>query len=87
MQSFPTLGPKHRVSINGGGEPVWSRDGSKLFFREGNKMFSVQVEYEPTFAASTPEVLFSGEYDAAPVGHQHYDISLDGKRFLMIKHG
>ena len=28
------------------------------------------------------------EYDAAPLtGHQHYDISLDGERFLMIKHG
>ena len=33
-------------------------------------------------------VLFTGKYDAAPLtGHQHYDISLDGKRFLMIKHG
>ncbi len=87
VQSFPGLGPKHRISNNGGGEPVWSRDGSRLFFREGNQMLSAQVEYEPSFRASTPVVLFSGEYDAAPLGHQHYDISLDGKKFLMIKHG
>ena len=33
-------------------------------------------------------MLFTGEYDAAPLtGHQHYDISRDGKQFLMIKHG
>ena len=32
--------------------------------------------------------LMSAEkYDAAPIGHQHYDVSLDGKKFLMIKHG
>ena len=87
VQSFPDLGPKHKVSINGGGEPVWSKDGSRLFFRESGNMFSVKVSYEPSFAVGAPEVLFSGDYDAAPIGHQHYDISHDGQRFLMIKHG
>ena len=33
-------------------------------------------------------MLFTGDYDAAPVsGHQHYDVSSDGERFLMIHHG
>ncbi len=87
VQSYPALGPKHRVSINGGGEPVWSRDGTKLFFRKGNEMLFVLVAYEPEFLTSTPSTLFTAEYDSAPVGHQHYDVSLDGNQFLMIKHG
>ena len=87
VQSFPDLGPKHKVSIDGGGEPVWSRDGRKLFFRKRNRMLSVDVEYEPALRFGQPRVLFMGNYDAAAVGHQHYDISLDGKKFLMIKHG
>ncbi len=88
VQSFPDLGPKHRISIAGGGEPVWSPDGRQLFFRERDRMLVVDVDYAPAFSAGRPRVLFTGKYDAAPLtGHQHYDISLDGKRFLMIKHG
>ena len=87
VQPFPSFGPKHRISINGGGEPVWARDGKRLYFREGRQMFSVDVKYEPTFTTSDPKVLFSGDYDSAPIGHQHYDISPDGTQFLMIRHG
>ena len=87
VQSFPELGPRHQISIGGGGEPVWSPDGRELFFRERDQMFVVEINHDP-FRAGQPRVLFTGEYDAAPVsGHQHYDISRDGKKFLMIKHG
>ncbi|MEE8538078.1 MAG: hypothetical protein V3S71_08710, partial [Acidobacteriota bacterium] len=69
------------------GEPVWSPDGRELFFRERDQMFVVDVIYEP-FGVGRPRVLFTGEFDAAPLtGHQHYDISHDGKKFLMIRHG
>ena len=38
--------------------------------------------------SSVPRVLFTGKYDAAAAsGHQHYDISHDGRKFLMIRHG
>ena len=87
VQSFPDLGPKHQISIDGGGEPVWSPDGRHLYFREGDGMLATEITYGP-FAAGRPRLLFAGEYDAAFLtGHQHYDISRDGQRFLMIKHG
>jgi hypothetical protein len=50
-------------------------------------MLVVDVDYEPAFHASRPRVLFTGDHDAAASGHQHYDISLDGEKFLMIRHG
>jgi serine/threonine-protein kinase len=88
VQSFPDLGPKHKISIDGGGEPRWSHDGRRLFFRERDQMLVVDVSYEPSFGAGRPRVLFTGNYDAAPLsGHQHYDISNDGEQFLMIRHG
>jgi Tol biopolymer transport system component len=87
VQSFPELGPKHQISVEGGGEPLWSPDGRELFFRERDEMLVVDLDYEP-FRAGRPRVLFTGVYDAAPLtGHQHYDISGDGKKFLMIHHG
>jgi hypothetical protein len=50
-------------------------------------MLMVDVSYGSTISFGRPQVLFEGEYDAATVGHQHYDISHDGMRFLMVKHG
>ncbi len=87
VQSFPGLGAKHQISSDGGGEPLWSPDGRNLYFRERGQMLVVDVTYEPAFHTSRPRVLFVSDHDAALSGHQHYSISRDGKRFLMITHG
>ncbi|MEE8367804.1 MAG: hypothetical protein V3S30_05760, partial [Thermoanaerobaculia bacterium] len=50
-------------------------------------MFRVGLTFEPSFSASQPEFLFTGQYDSAAVGHQHFDVAYDRERFLMIKHG
>jgi len=78
---------KWSVSEEGGGQPVWSPDGTELFYRNGDKMMAVSVQTEPTFRRGRPEVLFEGAYVSSRYisGHPYYDISLDGQRFLMIK--
>lgn len=45
-------------------------------------MMVVSIETEPTFSYEKPKVLFSGSYVRA---QRNFDISPDGKRFLMIK--
>ena len=40
VQSFPALDHKWRISLGGGEEPRWSRDGRQLFFRHGDKMMA-----------------------------------------------
>jgi Tol biopolymer transport system component len=87
VQSYPEMGAVHKVSIDGGREPVWSRDGRRLFYRQDNQMLVVNVTYGPAISFGRPQVLFEGAYDAAEVGHQHYDIAHDDRRFLMVKHG
>jgi hypothetical protein len=87
VQPYPDLGATHKVSIDGGREPVWSHDGLQLFYRNGDRMLRVRVTYGSTISFGQPEVLFEGVYDAAEVGHQHYDLSLDSSRFLMVQHG
>ena len=73
----------------GGAEPVWSPDGSELFYRSGDKLMVVSVQTEPTFSPGRPRVLFEGSYLSTQIspGLQYYDISPDGQRFLMIKEG
>ena len=84
VRSFPEVNEgKWQVSTNGGSEPKWSPDGRELFYRSGDAMMKVDVEVMPAFRAGLPKELFRGTY-YSNVG-QHWDLSSDGKRFLMIK--
>jgi dipeptidyl aminopeptidase/acylaminoacyl peptidase len=86
VRPYPGPGGKVTVSTDGGGEPVWSRDGRELFYRRGITMFSVPVETRPTFKAGTPRKLFEVRFNpAGQSGHPHFDVSLDGQRFLMVR--
>ncbi len=88
VQPFPGLVGKWQVSTDGGNSPRWSRNGRELFYRDDQKMMAVDIETTEGFRAGTPKVLFEGQYLGGPLGMQPavgYDVSLDGKRFLMIK--
>ncbi|MBN2320154.1 MAG: protein kinase, partial [Acidobacteria bacterium] len=72
-----------QISTSGGCDPLWSRDGRELFFRTGDSIIAVDVQTtEPTFKAGKPKPLFRGANNV--MGHQ-WDLSPDGKRFLMLK--
>ena len=88
VSPYPKADVKWLVSEEeGGGQPVWSPDGTELFYRIGDKMMVVSVQTDPTFRAGRSEVLFEGRYVSTRFvpGQQYYDISPDGQRFLMIK--
>ena len=57
---YPGPGGRQLVSIEGGDQPVWSRDGRELFFRNGDRLMVVDVEAGSTFSVGTPHVLFEG---------------------------
>ncbi len=90
VRPFPNVDDgKWLISTQGGEFPIWSPHGRELYYDDyPDQMMVVTIETEPTFAAGNPEVLFRSEYvlashsgpDPSP-----YDISPDGKRFLMIK--
>ena len=65
--------------------PIWSSDGSELFFRRGGKVLAVKVGYENGLNFSVPEELFDGPYTLDLMGHQRYDVSPDGQSFLMVE--
>ena len=73
------------VSIDGGGEPVWSRNGRELFFRQGDAVFSATITTEPELTVSTPAVLFEMPFDRSSFnGTAYYDVSHDGQQFLVV---
>jgi Tol biopolymer transport system component len=79
VQPYPGPAGKVTVSRGGGMFPVWSTDGGELFYRQGEKLYSVKIETGPELSASPPRVLFEGRYLTS------YDVAPDNKRFLMVR--
>jgi len=48
-------------------------------------MMAVPVETRATFSVSTPKQLFEGSFIKDHRNDVNYDVSPDGKRFLMVK--
>jgi len=76
---------RRRVSLNGGGEPVWHPGGAELFYREGDRMMSVSFDAEDDFRPSRPMVLFEGHFAPGQSGNRNYDVHPDGDRLLMLQ--
>jgi len=78
-------GIKRQVSNGGGDEPLWARNGKQLFYRWKDQMWVVDVQTDGGFATSKPRLLFEkpGYGGGSPI--RGYDLSLDGRRFLMVK--
>jgi serine/threonine-protein kinase len=85
VRSFPVPDQKFQISTEGGAWPVWNRNGRELFYRIGNEMMVVDITHQPAFAASVPRVLFKGSYEYTWGEVPNYDVSPDGRRFLMIQ--
>jgi serine/threonine-protein kinase len=81
---FPGPGGKWQISTDGGGDPVWSRNGRELFYLNGTQMMAVDVETSPTFRAGTPRRLFDGGFVTGVGRVPVYDVTPDGQRFLMV---
>jgi serine/threonine protein kinase/Tol biopolymer transport system component len=89
LRRFATGGEEVQVSTEGGTEPVWGPDGRELFYRGGTlgEPSLIQARLEPgTSPAVTSHMsLFAltGYIPATP--HANYDISPDGREFVMVR--
>ena len=85
VQPFPDVdGGKWKVSTQGGRHPMWSPDGSELFYVSGNAMMVTPITSDPSFDYGTSEVVFEGRYNfAGPF--RVFDLSTEDTRFLVTK--
>jgi Tol biopolymer transport system component len=84
IQSFPGPGGKWQISSQGGREPLWARNGKELFYRSGNQYWVADVQTGSAFSAGRPRLLFE-QHGYVPTYLRNYDISPDGRRFLMVE--
>ena len=86
VRSFPeTDKVREQISTNGGNNPLWSRDGRELYYRNGSNVMAVAIEPDPRFRAEKPRSLFPDSYVSSDVTSTGWDIHPNGKKFLMMK--
>ena len=85
VRPYPPPGAVTVISIDGGSEPVWSRDGAQLFYRHADKLMSVSVRYSPRFEVGRPATAMDAPLLPGSGGNPSYDIAGDGSRFLVLR--
>ena len=73
-----------QVSTAGGVQPLWARNGRELFYAEqSGRIMTVAVRPDGSFG--TPQELFDWPTISIPGFGRTFDVTPDGKRFLMVK--
>jgi dipeptidyl aminopeptidase/acylaminoacyl peptidase len=87
VRSIGAGGRSWSVSVDGGEEPIWSSDGSAIFFRNGSEFLRTPVlearDDGSRFRAGAPEVFVSGAY--ANVPGISYEVGPDDDRLLLLR--
>jgi len=81
---FPGPGPKRPLSTGGAGDLVWGRNG-EVFYRRvsDNTLMAVPISTSPVLTVGQARPLFRLAGLLYGVSAARYDVTRDGKRFLM----
>jgi Tol biopolymer transport system component len=89
VTTFPGASGKWQVSRGGGTEPRWRGDSKEIFYlASGGILTAVPVSTLGTFSSGTPVPLFQfhGRAAISSTDAFSYDVSKDGKRFLVNRY-
>ena len=84
LEPYPGPGEAVRVSVNGGWNPVWARDGRELYYVDGDQMMAAMIGVGPTPIRRPPARLFKSSYAYPPGMVPSWDVAPNGQ-FVMIK--
>ena len=87
VRPFPNVNDgKWIVSTSGGMNPLWSREGKELFYRNGEgDLVAVEVVTNGTSPIGRQRSLFATQPYVFESTHRSYDVNPDGRRFVMIR--
>jgi dipeptidyl aminopeptidase/acylaminoacyl peptidase len=85
VQSFPAGGARGLISINGGSQPRWRRDGKELFYLSNDlAVMAVPINVvSGAFEAGTAVRLFQTRISGTSAVSFQYSVTRDGQRFLV----
>ena len=88
VRPYPMVeGTERRVSEGGGAGPVWSPDGSELYYRGSGSIMVASTPLGPGFVPGRPRPLFPMERFRFSGNASAFDIHPDGDQFIMVTVG
>ena len=85
VATFPGFTQKRQVSLAGGMQPRWRRDGKELFYLAADgTMMAADITGDAPPMSGMPRPLFQTRLSPSPNVPQ-YDVTADGSRFLVIE--
>jgi Tol biopolymer transport system component/tRNA A-37 threonylcarbamoyl transferase component Bud32 len=84
-QPFPGPGGRAQVSAGGGTEPLWSRDGRRVFYRGNGKLMAAAIRTTPNFSVIARDTVLTDSYVFATNPHANYDAFPDGAHFVFLE--
>jgi serine/threonine-protein kinase len=85
VQPFPIKGAKYQISNAGGIQPIWSKDMRRLFYRQGDQVWSVDIDTNHGFSPGKPELKFEQPGFGISIPMRCWNLLPDGQGFLMVK--
>jgi len=85
VMPFPGPGASQQVSVDGGVEALWSRDGRSLHFQNGDSLMEADVTPGTPPRFGRPRPLYQGRYQPSVNGNTPWSVSADGQRFLRVQ--
>ena len=77
VRSFPDPFVKLQVSAGGGAHPVWSADGTRLYYKAGGALLVARLERKPTLHVLSRDTILT----AAAGLPDNFDVAGNGERF------
>lgn len=87
VRGLGAAGEKLQISVSGGREPLWSRDGRVIYFRDTHGFLAVDVSAsDAAVTAGAPRRVFDGDFVMGDEGLA-YDVAPDGTFVLLQRNG
>src|SRR5262249_9853319 len=87
VQPYPTTGAKYQITPEGGVAPLWSPDGNQIFYWWLGRIYAIDVRTEPSLSFGKSSLVPTPTVVQVAPGLQNFDITPDGKQFLIIPNG
>jgi hypothetical protein len=87
VQRFPAGGLRKQLSLDGGADPIWRRDGKEILYRKGSTIYSLIVEEQgEDLHAKAPAALFQVRVpNGIVVGDMPMAVTGDGSKILFAQ--
>src|SRR5439155_6946251 len=85
---FPAGVPHTQISVDGGTQPSWRRDGRELYYiGTSDRLMSVPIQIDAKVKAGAPSVIATVNLRPSRNVMREYDVASDGKSFLVNSTG